>query len=299
MIQYLFTDVDGTLTDGKVYIGDAGEIMKAFSIKDGYAINYILKPAGIIPVVITGRKSKIVENRCKELGIADCYQGITDKLPVLEKHIGAENIGKCAYFGDDILDLEPMRCIQRKGGFVGCPADAVDAVKAAADYVCKNKAGEGAFREFAEWLVSGKTKKNSLEKSVEFAVQYIRDLDKNSLSPGTYRVNDDFYYSVQEYYTKDKKDCITESHRKYLDVQWIVEGEEKMFLSDISKLYLQKEYCEEKDIALWEPIDAMTQIVLLPGAYTVLYPENAHMGCVAINGPVKVKKIVGKVRIRK
>lgn len=297
MIKYLITDIDGSLTDGKVYIGDAGEIMKAFSIKDGYAVNYILKPAGIVPVVITGRKSRIVENRCKELGIENCYQGITDKLPVLERHIGAGNIGECAYFGDDILDLNPMLRIQSEGGFIGCPADAADAVKVAADYICKTKAGEGAFREFAEWLVSGQVQKNNLEEKVDFAIQYIRKLDKDSLRLGTYPVNDYFYYLVQEYDTKDKKDCITESHRKYVDVQWIAEGEEKIFVFDISRLRLQKEYCEEKDIALWAPAENMTQIVLQSGAYIVLYPENAHMGCVVLNKPAKVKKIVGKVRI--
>ena len=63
MIKYLIMDVDGTLTDGKIYMGDSGEIMKAFSIKDGVAINYIIKSAGIVPIVITGRTSRIVENR--------------------------------------------------------------------------------------------------------------------------------------------------------------------------------------------------------------------------------------------
>ena len=62
-IKYLVMDVDGTLTDGKIYMGANGEVMKAFDIKDGYGIHDILIPAGIIPVIITGRTSKIVENR--------------------------------------------------------------------------------------------------------------------------------------------------------------------------------------------------------------------------------------------
>ena len=65
-IKYIIMDVDGSLTDGKVYMGNDGELIKAFSIKDGYAINYILKPVKIEPVVITARQSKIVENRCEE-----------------------------------------------------------------------------------------------------------------------------------------------------------------------------------------------------------------------------------------
>ena len=78
-IKYLVMDVDGTLTDGKIYMGENGEVMKAFNIKDGYAISYFLPSNGIIPIVITGRKSKIVENRCKELGITEVHQGCIDK----------------------------------------------------------------------------------------------------------------------------------------------------------------------------------------------------------------------------
>ena len=64
-------DVDGTLTDGKIYMGNDGELCKAFCIKDGCGIHDILIPAGIRPIIITGRKSKILENRCKEIGIKE------------------------------------------------------------------------------------------------------------------------------------------------------------------------------------------------------------------------------------
>ena len=73
-IQYLIMDVDGTLTDGKIYMSNSGEMMKAFNIKDGYGIHDILIPKGIIPVIITGRSSDIVLNRSKELGIIKVYQ---------------------------------------------------------------------------------------------------------------------------------------------------------------------------------------------------------------------------------
>ena len=65
MIKYLVLDVDGTLTDGKIYMGPTGETMKAFSVKDGYVFNYILKPLGITPIVVTARKSSIVQQRCE------------------------------------------------------------------------------------------------------------------------------------------------------------------------------------------------------------------------------------------
>ena len=134
-------DVDGTLTDGKIYMGPDGEAMKAFSIKDGYVINFILKPAEITPVILTARTSSIVRHRCEELGIDEIYQGRSDKLTALYEIIGKDGLGNCAYFGDDILDLKCMTPIKAAGCIAGCRADAVAEVKAIADYVCIIKAG--------------------------------------------------------------------------------------------------------------------------------------------------------------
>ena len=141
-------DVDGTLTDGKIYMGENGEVMKAFNVKDGYAIAHMLPEMGIIPVIITGRKSKIVENRAKELGITELYQGVGDKLVQLK--IVAEKYNatpeEIAYIGDDLNDLE---CIEFCG-VTACPVDAVEKVKKTVNLVCNKKAGEGAVRDFIE-----------------------------------------------------------------------------------------------------------------------------------------------------
>lgn len=152
-IVLLVMDVDGTLTDGKIYMGTQGELMKAFDIKDGYGIHEILPEYGITPVILTGRCSEIVRNRAEELGVREIYQGQHEKLPVLrrvaEKHgCTLENV---AYIGDDVLDLECMRQCRVKG----CPADAVKEVKEAADFVSSRKGGCGAVREFIEWIVTG------------------------------------------------------------------------------------------------------------------------------------------------
>ena len=80
-------DIDGTLTDGKIYIGFSGEVMKAFDVKDGYAIHDLLPKHNIVPVIVTGRTSVIVENRAKELGIQELYQGIHDKTKILNQII--------------------------------------------------------------------------------------------------------------------------------------------------------------------------------------------------------------------
>lgn len=297
MIKYLIMDVDGTLTDGKIYMGPEGEAMKAFSIKDGYVINFILKPVGIVPIIITARTSSIVEHRCRELGITEIYQGKLDKLTVLKEIVGEANMGVCAYFGDDILDLKCMTPIKKAGGIVGCPWDAVQEIKAIADYICLSKAGEGALREFTEWLIQPRIDVNKMEKRVADAVNYIESLEKQELLCGTYEVNECFHYTVKEYYTKPKTECVLESHRKYIDIQWIIEGQEAMDIADISGLKVDKAYVEDKDIMFWQAPPNMMRIVLRPETYTVLYPQNAHMGCIAVEKSVRVKKILGKIKV--
>lgn len=144
-------DVDGTLTDGKIYMSNDGEAMKAFNVKDGCGIHDIAIPAGIDPVIITGRTSKILENRCKEIGIRNIYQGISNKMEKLRAI--TEDFTSVAYIGDDINDLTCMILIKEVGGIVGCPRDAVKEVIALADYVAEHNGGDGAVRDFIEWLV--------------------------------------------------------------------------------------------------------------------------------------------------
>lgn len=295
MIKYLVMDVDGTLTDGKIYMGSTGEAMKAFSVKDGYVINYILKPNGIVPIIITARTSDIVMRRCEELGIAEVYQGKHDKYSTLKDIVGEENIGSCAYFGDDVLDQKCMIPIRDAGGIVGCPSDAVQEVKAISDYTCLQKAGEGALREFAEWLVSDKN--DSIEERVKSAVEYLMNLSDDQLSCGKHEVREDFFYSVQEYETKMTEQCKLESHRKFVDIQIMIDGEERMDIADISRLTIDEAYSEEKDVMFWEIPSRMVTTTLRKGDCIILYPENAHRGAANFNQSVHVKKIVGKVII--
>lgn len=85
-IKLFVMDVDGTMTDGKIYIGNSGEAFKSFDVKDGYGIHCILPCKQILPVVLTGRKSDIVENRCKELEIPYVIQGSKNKVDDLENY---------------------------------------------------------------------------------------------------------------------------------------------------------------------------------------------------------------------
>lgn len=149
MIKLLIMDVDGTLTDGKIYMSDNGEIMKAFSIKDGYMISR-LKDHEIIPVILTGRTSKIVQNRAEELKIHQVYQGISNKSDFLTKIMEDNKVCKenVAYIGDDDNDIECMK----KCGLVGCPKDASKSVISIANFVSSNSGGSGAVRDFIEYI---------------------------------------------------------------------------------------------------------------------------------------------------
>lgn len=150
-IKMLVMDVDGTLTDGKIYMGSDGEVFKAFDVKDGYAIAH-LHEVGIIPVIITGRKSKIVENRAKELNIKDVYQGVSDKVEKLKVVVKDKGVllEEVAYIGDDLNDLDCMGIC----GLSACPNDAIDEVIQNVNYICKHSGGNGAVREFIEYILN-------------------------------------------------------------------------------------------------------------------------------------------------
>ena len=158
-IKYIILDIDGTLTDGKIYYLSSGEEMKAFNIKDGLAIT-VAQKCGIIIVVITGRESEIVERRMKELGVKEIYQGISDKKTFIKKYASENGVKleECGYIGDDLNDLGCMKLM----GFTACPNDACEEIRQIADYVAKQNAGYGAVREILEYVM----KVNGLWKNV-------------------------------------------------------------------------------------------------------------------------------------
>lgn len=154
--KYLILDVDGTLTDGKIYMGPNGEAFKAFDIKDGCAIHDIYPSYGGKVIVITARESEIVQRRCAELKIEYLYQGVRDKaakmyelaeLFSLEKNEQGE-FKNVAYMGDDIIDIPIMKICEYKGA----PANATAGVLKVANFISKHNGGDGAVREFIEYL---------------------------------------------------------------------------------------------------------------------------------------------------
>ncbi len=149
-IKLLMLDVDGVMTDGSIILDKNGNELKRFHVRDGHGIKMIGR-AGIKVAIITGRKSKVVEIRAKELGITEVYQKIFKKSVVFEKLIKKykcrdENV---AFMGDDVVDRELLK----RAGLSAAPADAEDEAKKLADFVAKRNGGRGAVREFTDLIL--------------------------------------------------------------------------------------------------------------------------------------------------
>lgn len=160
-IKMLVMDVDGVLTDGKIHMGESGELFKSFSIKDGLGIKSI-QTSGIQTAIITGRQSNALKLRTKELGIQHLIQKRDDKrqalIELLEStQLSPENI---AYIGDDLPDLGAILY----AGLGACVADAHEALLTRADWVSSKCGGCGAVRELCDFLLKAQDRyKNHID----------------------------------------------------------------------------------------------------------------------------------------
>lgn len=150
-IKLVICDVDGVLSDGKVYFTNNGDEIKNFNIKDGLGIK-LLQKSGVKVAVITGRQSTIVERRAKELGINILYQGHANKRAAFEEILTNHSLqpDQVAHIGDDLPDLPLMQ----RSGLGVCVADGHEFVAQNADWVTSKKGGEGAVREVADMILS-------------------------------------------------------------------------------------------------------------------------------------------------
>jgi 3-deoxy-D-manno-octulosonate 8-phosphate phosphatase (KDO 8-P phosphatase) len=149
-VRLMAFDVDGTLTDGGLYIGPDGETCKRFSVRDGLGL-VLLQRAGIQVALITGRQSKIVSERARELGIVHVLQGVADKADALRSL--AQDLGlapeQTGFMGDDWPDLPGMLA----AGFIATVPDAPPEIQRVAHWTAQARAGHGAARELAEHLL--------------------------------------------------------------------------------------------------------------------------------------------------
>lgn len=149
-IKLLILDVDGVMTDGSIILDNNGNETKRFYVRDGHGIK-MLQKAGLTVAIITGRKSKVLEVRAKELGIKEVYQKIFKKSAVYEKLLkkykcSDENV---AFMGDDIVDQE----LFKRAGLSAAPCDADETARKLADVITQKGGGRGAVREFTDLIL--------------------------------------------------------------------------------------------------------------------------------------------------
>jgi 3-deoxy-D-manno-octulosonate 8-phosphate phosphatase (KDO 8-P phosphatase) len=152
-IRWIGFDVDGVMTDGGIILGADGAESKRFNSRDGHALKLLVR-AGLHVAIITGRRSRIVELRAREVGIESIYQAAYDKLEVYRGILRDLELSpeETAFAGDDMVDLPVMiRC-----GLAMAPCDAAPEALSRAHFVARSRGGHGAVRDMAEHLLRGK-----------------------------------------------------------------------------------------------------------------------------------------------
>lgn len=149
-VEMLVLDCDGVLTDGRLYFGQDGEVLKAFHVHDGQGIKEWQR-AGFKTAVITGRSSPIARSRADELGIELFMDAVSDKAAALDDLIGKTGVSasQVAYVGDDVADLPPMKRV----GFPVAVSNCTDEIRDVAAYVTSVSGGSGAVREVIDLLL--------------------------------------------------------------------------------------------------------------------------------------------------
>jgi 3-deoxy-D-manno-octulosonate 8-phosphate phosphatase (KDO 8-P phosphatase) len=152
-IRLVVFDVDGVLTDGRLYFGPQGEALKAFHARDGLGI-LRLRKAGVEVAILSARRSDLVDVRMADLGVRYVLQGADDKLAGLAQLLEATGVppAQVAYMGDDVNDLP---CLEQVG-LAACPSDALPALRVRADFVAVERGGEGAARELADLVLEAR-----------------------------------------------------------------------------------------------------------------------------------------------
>jgi 3-deoxy-D-manno-octulosonate 8-phosphate phosphatase (KDO 8-P phosphatase) len=147
--------VDGVLTDGQLWYGPQGEMLKAFHVRDGHGLK-MLAECGVAAALLSGRSSQALSARAAELGLAHVLQGIADKRPAFERLLGQLGLGtdEAGYMGDDLPDVPVLaRC-----GFACAPRSAHELALRQAHYVPDAPAGAGAAREVCEYVLGAQGK---------------------------------------------------------------------------------------------------------------------------------------------
>ena len=161
-VKAFIFDVDGVLTDGIVHVTEAGEQLRQFNIKDGYALQLAVK-RGFAIAVITGGRSAGVEFRLKGLGISQVFMGVDSKIDVYNRFLSDNDLTNedILYMGDDIPDLPVMQL----AGLPVCPADSAEEIKAISTYISPKAGGKGCVRDIIEKVLKIQGKWNDATPS--------------------------------------------------------------------------------------------------------------------------------------
>ncbi len=148
-IKLLAFDVDGVMTDGSITYDENGVEYKTFNAKDGHGLAKMAKN-GFITAIITGRNNGTVDRRACDLRVTEVYQGVKNKLPILEAIMQKYELdfSQVAYMGDD----EPDICILEKVAIAACPSDAVSKVQDVCNFIARRDGGRGAVRELCDFV---------------------------------------------------------------------------------------------------------------------------------------------------
>jgi 3-deoxy-D-manno-octulosonate 8-phosphate phosphatase (KDO 8-P phosphatase) len=163
-IKMIIMDVDGTLTDGALFVLPDGEEVKSYNVRDGLGI-LLAHLAGFKTAIITGKTSRALEKRAEKLRIDELHQGILDKKPVLEAILAKHGLKneEAAYIGDDLGDLAVIKTV----GLAGAVADAHPEVKKNCHFISQQSGGRGAVREFIEFILDAQGKWGEVEEKVK------------------------------------------------------------------------------------------------------------------------------------
>jgi 3-deoxy-D-manno-octulosonate 8-phosphate phosphatase (KDO 8-P phosphatase) len=165
-VKLLILDVDGVLTDGRIVMDDAGLESKAFDVKDGHGLKILMR-FGIDVVLLTGRRSQVVEYRAADLGITEVHQEVRNKAEAFAEILKRRGLisEEVACVGDDVVDIPLLK----RAGFSVAVADAVPEVRRIVDYVTRQGGGRGAVREVCEVILKAQNRWTDVSARYEFA----------------------------------------------------------------------------------------------------------------------------------
>ena len=158
-VKVFIVDIDGVMTDGRIIYSGYGDELRFFDVQDGFGIT-LLNRAGIVTIVVTAGKSKIVKHRARDLKVTSTYHGFMDKIDAFNDLLKRFKVTpeEVCFIGDDLIDMP----ILKRAGFAVAVSNAVDEVKENAHHITANKGGRGAVREICDLILKSQNKWDSV-----------------------------------------------------------------------------------------------------------------------------------------